>query len=178
MKVPSATQLDALPLSYVFDSLPHPARLFPSFRDLPYPALLDGAMPGAAGSRYSYLTADPFLVMRSRGRRVEILSDGAVQELEGNPWDILQDLMRRYRVERSPGLPPFQGGALGYWGYDLGRHLERLPSRAEDDLGLPEMYLGFYDWALATTGQPAGRGWFPPGCRTPLRIWPKPVLRR
>ena len=60
-------------MSYAFDSLPHPARLFPSFRDLPYPALLDGAMPGAAGSRYSYLTADPFLVVRSRGRRVDLL---------------------------------------------------------------------------------------------------------
>ena len=156
MKAPSATRLDALPLSYAFDSLPHPAELLPAFRDLPYPALLDGAMPGAEGGRFSYLTADPFLVVKSRGRRVEILRDGVVQEMEGNPWDILQDLMRRYSVERSPGLPPFQGGALGYWGYDLGRHLERLPSWAEDDLGLPETCLGFYDWALthdASTGE-------------------------
>ena len=158
MKAPSATQLDALPLSYAFDSLPHPALLFPSFRDLPYPALLDGAMPGATGSRYSYLTADPFLVVRSRGRRVDLIQNGAIQEMEGDPWQILQDLLCRYSVERSPGLPPFQGGALGYWGYDLGRHLERLPSWAEDDLGLPEMYLGFYDWALAHDGA-TGRSW-------------------
>ncbi len=155
---PSATRLDALPLSYAFDSLPHPARLLPAFRDLPYPALLDGAMPGAEGGRFSYLTADPFLVVRSHGRRVEILQDGEVQQAEGNPWDLLQDLLRRYRVERLPGLPPFQGGALGYWGYDLGRHLERLPSWAEDDLGLPEMYLGFYDWTLAYDGA-TGRSW-------------------
>ena len=156
MKAPSITQTGSLPLSYSFDSLPHPARLFPAFRDLPYPALLDGAMPGASGGRFSYLTADPFLVMRSRGRRVTLLQDGALQETEGDPWSMLQDLLRRHRVERSPGLPPFQGGALGYWGYDLGRHLERIPSLAEDDLGLPEMYLGLYDWALAydeATGQ-------------------------
>ena len=156
LKAPSITQTGSLPLSYSFDSLPHPARLFPAFRDLPYPALLDGAMPGASGGRFSYLTADPFLVMRSRGRRVALLQDGALQETEGDPWSMLQDLLRRHRVERSPGLPPFQGGALGYWGYDLGRHLERIPSLAEDDLGLPEMYLGLYDWALAydeATGQ-------------------------
>ncbi len=158
MKVPSTPQLDALPLSFSLDSLPHPARLFPSFRDLPYPALLDGAMPGAEGGRFSYLTADPFLVVRSRGRRVEILRDGVAEEMEGDPWRVLQDLLRKYRVERLPGLPPFQGGALGYWGYDLGRHLERLPSWAEDDLGLPEMYLGFYDWALAHDGA-TGRSW-------------------
>ena len=45
----------------------------PAFRDMPYPALLDGAMPGAAGSRFSYLSADPFLVLRSRGSRVTLL---------------------------------------------------------------------------------------------------------
>lgn len=158
LKTPSATRLDALPLSYAFDSLPHPARLFPAFRDLPYPALLDGAMPGAEGGRFSYLTADPFLVLRSRGRRVEILRDGLVEKLEGSPWDVLQDLLRRHSVERADGLPPFQGGALGYWGYDLGRHLERLPAWAEDDLGLPEMHLGFYDWALAHDSL-TGRSW-------------------
>ena len=158
MKAPSATRLDALPLSYSFDSLPHPARLFPSFRDLLYPALLDGAMPGAEGGRFSYLTADPFLVVRSRGRRIEIIQDGVLQEVEGDPWQVLQDLLGRYRVEKLPGLPAFQGGALGYWGYDLGRHLERLPSWAEDDLGLPEMHLGFYDWALAHDGA-TGRSW-------------------
>ena len=156
MKAPSATRLDALPLSYAFDSLPHPAELFPAFRDLPYPALLDGAMAGAEGGRFSYLTADPFLVLRSRGRTVEILRDGVVEKMEGSPWDVLQDLLRTYSAERLPGLPPFQGGALGYWAYDLGRHLERLPDVAEDDLGLPEMHIGFYDWALAhdsLTGQ-------------------------
>ena len=158
MKAPSATRLDALPLSYAIDSLPHPAELLPAFRDLPYPALLDGAMPGAEGGRFSYLTADPFLVVRSSGRRVEILRDSVVQEMHGNPWDVLQDLLLRYSVERSPGLPPFQGGAVGYWGYDLGRHLERLPDWAEDDLGLPEMCLGFYDWALAHDSL-TGKSW-------------------
>ena len=106
-------------------------------------------MPGALGSRFSYLTADPFLVLRSRGRQVVIKQGGACECIEGDPWPILQGLLQRYRVERAPGLPPFQGGALGYWGYDLGRHLERLPSWADDDLRVPEMYLGLYDWALA-----------------------------
>ena len=46
------------------------------------------------------------------------------------------------------GLPPFLGGAVGYFGYDLGRTLERLPATAADD-GLPELDVGFYDWVLA-----------------------------
>jgi para-aminobenzoate synthetase component 1 len=34
---------------------------------------------------------------------------------------------------------------VGYWSYDFSRRLERLPAQAVDDLGLPEVVLGFYD---------------------------------
>lgn len=48
----------------------------------------------------------------------------------------------------TPGLPPFAGGAAGYFGYDPGRLLERLPATAADE-GLPEMNVGLYDWTIA-----------------------------
>lgn len=148
----SASQAGLTPLVYDLGLLPHPARLFHAFQDMPSPALLDGAMPGASGNRFSYLTADPFLVIRSRGRQVTLEQGDASEEVEGDPWSTLQGLLKKYRMEQASGLPPFQGGVLGYWSYDLGRHLERLPSWAEDDLHLPEMYLGLYDWALAYDG--------------------------
>lgn len=142
-----------MPLVRTLDSLPHPAKLLPAFFDLPYPALLDGAYPGAPGSRFSYLVADPFLTLRSRGRRIVLARDGVEEHLDGDPWSVLQSLLRQHSLPNEPGLPPFQGGALGYWGYDLGRHLERLPSTNPDDLGLPEMCVALYDWALAHDGQ-------------------------
>jgi anthranilate synthase component I len=46
---------------------------------------------------------------------------------------------RALRGERPPGLPPLTGGLVGYLGYDVARRLERLPSYAADDLGLPEL---------------------------------------
>ena len=64
------------------------------------------------------------------------------------PGVLLQLLLRRCLVDRVAGLPPFLGGAVGYFGYDLGRTLERLPATATDD-GLPELDVGFYDWVLA-----------------------------
>ena len=42
-------------------------------------------------------------------------------------------------------LPPFFGGAIGFLGYDCVHYFERLPRRAPDDLGLPDIVLGFYD---------------------------------
>ena len=127
----------------------HIASLFPVFRDMPYPVLLDGSMHGSAGNRFSYITADPFLVVRSKGQSVFLEYQDHSEEERANPWDVLQTLVQRYTIGPVKGLPPFQGGFVGYWGYDLGRHLEYIPSYADDDLQLPEMYLGLYDWVLA-----------------------------
>ena len=171
VKVLSASQVGPNPLVYDLGMLPHPARLFYAFQDMPSPALLDGAMPGASGNRFSYLTADPFLVIRSRGRQVTLEQREATEEIEGDPWAILQRLLREYRIHQMPGLPPFQGGVLGYWSYDLGRHLERLPTWAEDDLHLPEMCLGLYDWVLAYDGDTGRSCLFSTG-------WPEGTAQR
>ena len=123
--------------------------IFPSFLDLPYPVLLDRMLSSPLGARFSYLTADPFVVVRSKGKHVEIESKDGIEHREANPFDVLQEICRSYTVSPAPGLPPFQGGAIGYLAYELGHHLETLPRGAEDDLGLPEMNIGFYDWVLA-----------------------------
>ncbi len=135
--------------------------------DLPRPAFLDSSLTGRGGGRHSYFTADPFLAIRSLGRRVELTGPAGRAVVEGNPFDVLRDLLSRYRPEQPPGLPPFAGGAAGYFGYDLGRLLERLPATTADE-GLPEMNVGLYDWVLAAdhltgeswivaTGLPSGR---------------------
>lgn len=123
--------------------------LAPAVLGLPYPVFLDSAAPGGTRGRYSYLAADPFLVLKSRGRTVSVETASGVEVIEGDPWQTLQSLLSRYRSACLPGLPPFQGGVIGYWSYDLGRLIERLPQWADDDLDLPEMCLGFYDWCLA-----------------------------
>ncbi|RKO66840.1 anthranilate synthase component I family protein [Desulfofundulus salinus] len=63
--------------------------------------------------------------------------------LEGNPFVIVEQLMSYLRGPHLPELPRFYGGAVGYFGYDLVRWLERLPLTATDDLGLPDMILLF-----------------------------------
>ena len=116
---------------------------------LPYVVYLDSSLPGSEQGRFSYLTADPFLVLRSKGRLVEFETRDSVQRLEGNPFVVLQELLNYFHVQPSPTLPAFPGGAIGYLAYELAHHLERLPHPETDDLSLPEMNIGFYDWLIA-----------------------------
>ncbi len=116
---------------------------------LPRPVLLDSSSANNHGGRYSYLAADPFLVVRSWGRRVELVGPAGRAVLEANPFDLLRRLLSRYPLAQSPELPPFLGGAVGYFGYDLGRLLESLPATNPADESLPELDVGFYDWVLA-----------------------------
>lgn len=130
--------------------------LFAAFLDLPHPVLLDSPRSGNTPARYSYLAADPFLVVRSKGRRVWTEERGELSVVEGSPFDVLRDLLGRYSLAPITGLPPFQGGAIGYLAYELAHHLESLPGTAVDGLGLPEMNVAFYDWVVArdeTTGK-------------------------
>jgi para-aminobenzoate synthetase component 1 len=66
--------------------------------------------------------------------------------------------MQRWQMEPVAGLPPFQGGAAGVFGYDLCHHLERLPRPRIDDFEIPDLAVGLYDWVLAFDHQ-QNRAW-------------------
>lgn len=114
--------------------------------------LLDSGMPVKGLSRYSFLTADPFLVVTSRGNAVKVEKRAGPDKknliIEGNPLDVIGEYMERYRLEES-GPVPFLGGAAGFLAYDLGRRLEKIPDLARDDTGCPDCWLGFYDVVAA-----------------------------
>ena len=123
--------------------------IFASLLEMPYPVMLDSALFGARQGRFSYMTADPFLVLHSKGRDVQVDTGGSTDHLEADPFSVLKRLLDRYGLTPVNGLPTFQGGAVGYFAYELAHHLEELPHRASDDLHLPEMHVGFYDWLIA-----------------------------
>ena len=113
-----------------------------------------GGEPGGLG-RWSFLGSRPFARIMATGRQIEIVEAGQIRHLQGDPFRELQNLLRRFQKETSSPLP-FTGGAVGYFGYGLAHHLERLPQQARDDAGLPDLVVGFYDGILAhdrQTGQ-------------------------
>ena len=120
-----------------------PIEVAARFLDLPYLLLLDsGAAAAPAGdqhqlARYSFLTADPARTLRSKGRG------------DPDPLVAARELLAPFTTEPVPGLPPFQGGIAGYIGYDYGAVLERVPEPRYDDLAIPDVILGLYDWVIA-----------------------------
>lgn len=74
--------------------------------------------------------------------------NGSQREVEGNPVEIIKGIMGKFKGANLPNLPRFNGGAVGYFGYDLIRHYENLPNVPEDDMGLPECHFMFTDEVL------------------------------
>ncbi len=137
-----------LPLVQEIPNPPAASQAFEAFKDRPFSFFLDSGMDPVRLGRYSFMGSDPFLVLRSRGRKITLIRPEGTQVVSGNPFDVLGELLRGYRIENTYKLP-FIGGAAGYLSYDLGHFIEKLPSHAIDDLDLPECYFGFYDSIVA-----------------------------
>jgi len=134
-----------------------PEELFGRLMDLPHVLFLDSALRHPTLGRYSFLTADPFEWLQARGALTST-SGEAVLGNAADPFAVLEERLGRYRAEQLPGLPPFQGGAAGLFGYDLCHHLERLPRPRFDEFEVPDLAVGFYDWVVAFDHL-AGRAW-------------------
>jgi len=109
----------------------------------PYGFLLESVEQGEQWGRYSFLGTEPARVLRLRGRAVELETPGGatVRRETDDPFGEIKRLLAPYTPVAVPGLPGFTGGAVGYVGYDMVRHFERLPSRATDDLQMPDACL-------------------------------------
>ncbi len=134
---------------------PDPVRCCEQVGDLPYRVFLDSAARSPRLGRYSFLTADPVAIVRSKGAHTEC--DGT-PIAGGDALDALRSLLAPFAASPLPEVPPFQGGAAGYLAYDWGRVHERLPSPRYEDLGVPDVLLGVYDWVLAWDHE-SSRAW-------------------
>jgi len=163
--------MQRIPLVAEIPNPPSPSQAFQAFAGKPFCFFLDSGMGTQRLGRYSFMGCNPFLIMRSRGRDITLVSPEGKKDISGNHFDVLGELLQEYKLDGNPSALPFVGGAAGYLAYDLGHFIERLPSKAVDDLQLPECYLCFYDAVtifdnlegrayIASTGFPEkGTGW-------------------
>ncbi len=105
-----------------------------------YVYLLESVEGGEKWGRYSFLGADAGTVFRVQGDKIVIEEGKKIvsRDHKGNPLKLLRDLMKQYKPVSVPGLPRFSGGAVGFVGYEMVRHFEKLPQNVDDDLGIDD----------------------------------------
>ncbi len=148
--MPSVQSIDFYKLDYQPDAL---LTRFASLSSLPWAMLLHSGAADHVHNRFDILVADPQVTLTTRGLHTEICrkdASGMAAEIsEADPFQLLQQELEASRMRAEVNADfPFQGGALGLLGYDLGRRIEKLPSLAEPDITLPDMAIGIYSWAL------------------------------
>lgn len=111
----------------------------------PWAMLLHSGHADHPHNRFDILVADPLTTLTTQGDIT--YQDGRASQ--GDPLGLLQQALDACGLHAEPANDlPFQGGALGLFGYDLGRRFEKLPSLAAQDITVADMAVGIYDWAL------------------------------
>ncbi|GAB6100198.1 aminodeoxychorismate synthase component I [Halanaerocella petrolearia] len=108
--------------------------LYTIFKDDDHSFILDSAMDAEKLGRYSFISANPFKILK-------------YDKQIADPLEELREELKSYKVENNTELP-FIGGAVGYLAYDLSAQIENLPETAIADVKVPDLYLGLYNWVI------------------------------
>ena len=128
------------------------AEMFSHLANEDWSIFLDSAYPYIDLGRYDVIAARPYITLKSFADETEIVyANGKREHSSDDPFSIVKSLLGERETKLS--TVPFAGGALGYFAYDLGRGIEKIPDIAEHDIAMPDMAIGIYDWAVVTDHQ-------------------------
>ena len=111
--------------------------------------LLESVEGGEHVGRYTFIGIRPYKRMTAANGMVTVQQGRRKTTLQADIFEELKDALEGERPAILPDLPPFTGGAVGFFAYDVVRQIERLPSRAADELHVPDAVLMFFDEVLA-----------------------------
>src|SRR5271169_1501816 len=111
--------------------------------------LLESVEGGKHVGRYTFIGVQPYKKMVSRGTQITVREGRKERTFEGDIFEELKRALSGHTPAKLPGLPPFTAGAVGFFAYDVVRQIEKLPSLAKDELGVPDACLMFFDQVLA-----------------------------
>ncbi|MCA9470635.1 MAG: anthranilate synthase component I family protein [Nitrospirales bacterium] len=109
--------------------------------------LLESGGENPAIARYSIIGCDPYRTFSAKENRYEVWNKDGTISGKGDTFSALTEFFTISPYKRSPHLPPFLGGAVGFLSYDMVRGFECLPSEAVDDLDVPDMWFMFVELA-------------------------------
>jgi para-aminobenzoate synthetase component 1 len=127
------------------------AELFDPVADRPWSMWLDSGAGPSAHARYDLLVINPVATLLTRGPVTEVETESGTRSSREDPFELIRKLLKAYAPSpprrQGPDLP-FSGGAVGYFGYDLGRRLESLPAKSVDSDRVPDVAVGIYREAV------------------------------
>ena len=127
-----------------------PVQVYEIFRASDYSFILDSGTHEYGLGEYAFIGSDPFLLVMSKGSDVKITYRDSSDVLKNTDvWELIRRVLSDYQIENTISPVPFCGGCVGYFSYDLGRTLEKIPNKAENDVNVPDCCLAFYDLTVA-----------------------------
>lgn len=142
----SAQNFNRIPVvREVLADLDTPLSTYMKLANQPYSYLLESVEGGEKWGRYSIIGLPCRTVLKVFGHSIQVETDGEIVEQAevADPLDFVEQFQTRYRAAELPGLPRFNGGLVGYFGYDCVRYVEKRLSDSvpEDVIGTPDILL-------------------------------------
>lgn len=97
------------------------------------------------GGNYSMIGLDPWAILTGKNEELTITTDNETLIRNGPLLSSMKEWMSVYKTETNNDLPEFQGGAVGFFSYDLVRQIEELPTVSDDDLNTEDVYFLLFD---------------------------------
>ena len=127
-------------------------QFFAPLSHAPWSILLESGSVDHIDSRFHIIVADPIATIVTEDKQTTINQASGITVTDEDSFSVLQTLNQQLigdlAAQELDVELPFIAGALGYFGYDLGRNIESISSIANDDLHFPDMAVGLYDWAI------------------------------
>lgn len=133
-------------------------QLFEQFSNNEWAMVLDSANSQHPNGRYDIMVANPIatIVTHQNHSLIWHQNSGKTTESQDNPLALIQQVMTQYLPvlnSNNHDELPFKLGAMGFFGYDLGRQFEPLPIKVKDEYQAPDMAIGIYAWSIIKDNQ-------------------------
>ena len=137
-----------------------PVEIFACFCNDPYSLFLDSADKTHPFAHYSFIVCRPFEKIEAKSGQITVINRNEHLSFQGDPFSIVKERLAKWNINvpQREDLPPFQGGAAGFFGYNLAQGLEKLPVLSSTSQ-VPDMAVGLYSQVAAFDHQ-KNEGWF------------------
>jgi anthranilate synthase component I len=111
--------------------------------------LFESVEGGERIARYSFIGRNPAFTLITKNLTTTLTNHRTTEKLNGNYFDHIKKITGEFKAPDIEGLPRFTGGLVGFIGYDLVRHIERIPQSVTNDIEIEDALLGCFPTVLA-----------------------------